>query len=85
MTDAPQLLNPIEPLVTSWRAEISGQVSVSASGVQDHLLDIWGHLPEGEARTQIERWLTETLERHLYEVADVERRLDRLATAIAGD
>jgi hypothetical protein len=85
MTDAPQLLNPIEPIVTSWRAEISGQVSVSASGVQDHLLDIWGQLPEGDARAQIEHWLTETLERHLYEVADVERRLDDLSAAIAGE
>jgi hypothetical protein len=85
MTDAPQLLNPIEPLVTSWRAEISGQRSVSASGVQDHLLDLWGHLQDGQAKSQVERWLTETLERHLYEVADIERRLDTLSTAIAGD
>ena len=83
MTDAPQLLNPFEPIVASWRAELSGQLSVSASGVQDHLLDLWGHAPEGDARAQIETWLTETLERHLYEVADIERRLDRLTEVAA--
>jgi hypothetical protein len=84
MTDAPQLLNPFEPIVASWRAELSGQLSVSASGVQDRLLDLWGHVPEGDARSQIEKWLTETLERNLYEVADIERRLDRLVTEVAG-
>ncbi len=83
MTDAPQLLNPIEPIIASWRAELSGQVSVSATGVQDRLLDLWGHMPEGEPRTQIEGWLTETLERHLYEVADIERRLDGVVAGVA--
>ena len=44
-------------------------MSVPASVVQDGLLDLWGHLPEGETRTEVERWLTETLERSLYSVA----------------
>jgi len=84
MTDAPQLLIPIEPLVASWRAELNGQSSVSASGVQDHLLDLWGALPDGETRTVVERWLTETVERHRYEVDDIERRLDRLVESLEG-
>jgi hypothetical protein len=83
MTDAPQLLNPIDPIVASWRAEIYGQVSVSASGVQDHLLELWGHLPEGETRSEVERWLTETLARHLYQVADISGRLDRLGSELS--
>jgi hypothetical protein len=78
MTDAQDTIERIEPFVAVWRAELSGQVSVSASGVQDRLLDLWGQLPEGEGRNQVQRWLTETLERHLYEVADLERRLDTL-------
>jgi hypothetical protein len=79
VTNAPDLAtDPIEPLVAAWRAEIDGQISVSASQVQDHLLDLWGHLPEGESRSQVERWLTETLERHLYSVADIESRLERV-------
>jgi hypothetical protein len=43
--------------------------------VQDTLLDLWGVLPEGESRTEVERWLTETLERNLYSVSDVDARL----------
>jgi hypothetical protein len=78
MTDAPDTIERIEPFVAVWRAELAGQVSVSAAGVQDRLFELWGQLPEGEGRSQIERWLTETLERHLYEVADIERRLDVL-------
>ena len=50
-------------------------MSVPASVVQDALLDLWGHLPEGEIRTEVERWLTETLERNLYSVGDVDARL----------
>jgi hypothetical protein len=72
----------IEPLVAAWKAQLEGQVSVSASEVQDRLLDLWGALPDGEARTQVERWLTETLERHLYQVADIDARL---ATVLTGD
>jgi hypothetical protein len=78
MTDAQDTVERVEPFVTLWRAELSGQISVSASGVQDHLLELWGQLPEGAGRSQVERWLTETLERHLYEVADIERRLETL-------
>ena len=78
MTDAHDTIERIEPFVAVWRAELSGQVSVSASGVQDRLFELWGQLPEGQGRSQVERWLTETLERHLYEVADIEGRLDTL-------
>lgn len=72
-TEAPN--EPIDVLVSAWRAELDGQVSVSASTVQDHLLDLWGRLPEGDARQLVEGWLTETLERNLYQVADIDARL----------
>jgi hypothetical protein len=78
MTDAQDTIERIEPFVALWRAELSGQVSVSASGVQDRLLELWGQLPEGAGRSQVERWLTETLERHLYEVTDIDSRLGAL-------
>lgn len=78
MTDAQDTIDTIEPFVATWRAELSGQVSVSASGVQDRLLDLWGELSEGEQRAEVERWITETLGRHLYEVADIEKRLETL-------
>jgi hypothetical protein len=68
----------VEAAVESWVAELSDQVSVSASAVQDHLLDIWGTLPDGAVRSDVERWLTETLERELYLADDVISRLGRL-------
>lgn len=66
----------LEDAVANWRNELGDQVSVPSSLVQDHLLDLWGLLPEGDTRSQVETWLSETLQRHLYEVADIERRLD---------
>jgi hypothetical protein len=65
-----------EAAVAAFRRQLEGQVSVPASVVQDGLLDIWGILPEGDRRTVVERWLTETLERNLYAVTDVDSRLD---------
>jgi len=61
--------------LAAFRRQLEGQVSVPASLVQDGLLDLWGFLPEGDTRTEVERWLTETLERQLYYVADVDARL----------
>jgi hypothetical protein len=78
VTDAPEApaqLDPFEAAIASFRRQLEGQISVPASVVQDGLLDLWGHLPEGESRAEVERWLTETLERNLYSVGDVDARL----------
>lgn len=85
MTDAPAApaqLDPTDAAVAAFRRQLDGQVSVPASVVQDCLLDLWGHLPEGDTRTEVELWLTETLERSLYAVADIDARL---ATVLPGD
>ncbi len=83
-TEAPAPIDQIEEsanpeeadsLVSAFRRQLEGQVSVPASLVQDTLLDLWGVLPEGESRSEVERWLTETLERSLYSVSDVDARL----------
>lgn len=65
-----------EAAIAAFRRQLEGQVSVPASVVQDGLLDLWGILPEGDRRSVVERWLTETLERNLYSVTDVDSRLD---------
>ena len=81
MTEAPAPIDETEAgedadtVVAAFRRQLEGQVSVPASVVQDTLLDLWGMLPEGESRTEVERWLTETLERNLYSVSDVDARL----------
>ena len=70
-----------EAAVAAFRRQLEGQGSVPASVVQDGLLDIWGILPEGDRRSVVERWLTETLERNLYDVTDVDSRLDTVLAA----
>lgn len=65
----------------AWLAQLADQISVSASDVQDHLLDLWGALDEGPARAEVERWLTETLRRNLYSVSDINERLETLLPA----
>jgi hypothetical protein len=64
-----------EPAIAAFRQQLEGQTSIPASVVRDSLLDLWGVLPEGDRRTQVERWLTETLERNLYGTAEVDTRL----------
>ncbi len=64
-----------EAAVAAFRRQLEGQVSVPASVVQDGLLELWGVLPDGATRAQVERWLTETLERNLYSVTDLDARL----------
>lgn len=87
VTDATEAPAPIEQdatpsaeeadaAIAAFRNQLEGQVSVPASLVQDCLLDVWAKLPAGEPRSEVERWLTETLERHLYVVADVDARLE---------
>jgi hypothetical protein len=76
VTHAPEAVDEtIDGLVAAWRAELDGQISVSASTVQDRLLELWGRLPEGESRREVEQWLTETLHRNLYQVNDIDARL----------
>jgi hypothetical protein len=65
-----------EAAIAAFRGQLEGQVSVPATVVQDCLLELWAKLPEGEPRSEVERWLTETLERHLYVVTDVDARLE---------
>ena len=68
-------------MAEAWLAELVDQMAVSASDVQDHLLDLWGLLDEGPGRSEIERWLTETLARNLYSVADINDRLETVLPA----
>ena len=77
VADETELGDRTEAAVAAFRRQLEGhEVSVPASVVQDGLLDLWGLLPEGDQRSVVERWLTETLERNLYSVTDVDSRLD---------
>ncbi len=68
----------VEGAVEAWISELSDGLSLSAMSVQDRLLDLWGLLDDGEMRRTVERWLTETLDRHLYASDDLIARLRSL-------
>lgn len=68
----------VQATVEQWIGELSDGLSLPASAVQDRLFDLWGMLDEGEPRREVERWLTETLDRHLYSTEDLVDRLRRL-------
>jgi hypothetical protein len=70
-----------DEVAEAWLAELTDQIAVPASAVQDHLLDLWGALDEGPVRAEVERWLTETLRRNLYSVSDINERLEGLLPA----
>ena len=75
----------IDTAVERWVAELRDGLSVSASTVQDRLFDLWGLLDEGDQRREVERWLTETLERHLYPTDEVVSRLRQLGVLATAD
>jgi hypothetical protein len=76
-----EVLTSAVDVAEAWLAQLSDRISVPASDVQDHLLDLWGALDEGPARAEVERWLTETLRRNLYSVSDINERLETLLPA----
>ena len=68
----------MDAAVQGWITNLSDGMSLSASTVQDRLFELWGMLDEGEVRREVERWLTETLDRHLYTTDELVTRLQGL-------
>lgn len=68
----------VETAVERWIAELNDGLSLSALAVQDRLLDLWGLLDDGDVRHEVERWITETLDRNLYTSEDLIVRLRTL-------
>lgn len=68
----------VEAAVERWIAELNDGLSSSAMAVQDRLLDLWGLLDDGDVRHEVERWITETLDRNLYTSDDLIARLRTL-------
>ncbi|MGH9121463.1 MAG: hypothetical protein ACRDYC_05890 [Acidimicrobiales bacterium] len=67
--------------IEAWQSQFEGQGTVAASLVQDRLLDLWGSLPEGKTREEVQGWLTETLGRSRYSAEDI---ADRLGVMLRG-
>jgi hypothetical protein len=79
------VVETIDAVIEQWVAELGDRLSLSAGAVQDHLFDLWGLLEDGEARREVERWLTETLDRHLYTSDEITSRLRKLGEPASAD
>lgn len=75
----------IDGVIERWVAELGDRLSLSAGAVQDRLFELWGLLEDGEARREVERWLTQTLDRHLYTSEEIISRLRNLGEPASAD
>jgi len=51
------------------------EISFAPSQLQDLLFDLWGEMKDTPAQPEVERWLTLTVERHLFTAAEVQEAL----------
>ena len=51
------------------------ETSFGPGQLQDLLFDLWGEMKDTPAQPEVERWLTLTVERHLFTAAEVREAL----------
>lgn len=51
------------------------ETSFGPAQLQDLLFDLWGEMKETPAQPEVERWLTLTVERHLFSADEVREAL----------
>src|SRR3954447_5617228 len=64
--------------IEEWRTEAVDTTVMSASAVQDRLFDLWGELRELPLVTQVEQWLSLTVERELFSGKELVEFLNEL-------
>ena len=64
--------------IEAWKTEAADQTVVSASAVQDRLFDLWGELRDYAVVSQVEQWLSLTVERELFSGKELVEFLDEL-------
>ena len=62
-TGSEQQVDTARYQIESWKSEAADQTVVSASAVQDKLFDLWGELRDYAVVSQVEQWLSLTVER----------------------
>ena len=62
--------------ISQWRQETAEQALLSAQQVQDKLLDLYSALREYPVRIEVEKWLSLTRERSLFEGKEISELLD---------
>lgn len=59
----------------AFLARTTREISFGPGQLQDLLFDLWGALKDTPAQPEIERWLTLTVERHLFTADEVREAL----------
>ena len=68
--------------IDEWRSEAADTTVVSASAVQDRLFDLWGELQALPLVTQVEQWLSLTIERELFSGEELVEFLNELERSL---
>ena len=68
----------LQRVLEQWRAEMADRPLQSAQHVQDKLLDLYGTLRELPVKVEVEKWLSLTRERSLFEDKEISELLDEI-------
>jgi len=71
--------------IEAWKTEAVDQTVVSASQVQDKLFDLWGELRDYAVVSQVEQWLSLTVERELFSGKELVEFLDELDRSLTDE
>ena len=71
--------------IEAWKSEAADQTVVSASAVQDRLFDLWGELRDYAVVSQVEQWLSLTVERELFSGKELIEFLDELDRSLTDE
>ena len=69
--------------IDEWTTALEGQTVISPQDVQHRLFELWGELNEFPIGRTVEMWLTLTVERELFGVAEIKDLLGELRSALA--
>ena len=68
----------LQKVLEQWRAEMADRPLQSAQHVQDKLLDIYGAVRTLPVKTEVEKWLSLSRERSLFEDKEISELLDEI-------
>jgi hypothetical protein len=76
------MADPLERIYT-WRRHLTDQTIVSASEVQDRLLDLYGDLAAAPQVERLKPWLSLTVQREMFTAEELDRFLDDLGNDLS--
>jgi len=71
--------------IEEWRNQAGDTTVMSASAVQDRLFDLWGEVRDMPLVTQVEQWLSLTVERELFSGKELVEFLDELDRSLTSE